>query len=295
MTRPLSKTNLALNRAPDAGTMVPLLDPETSGTLTVWFDVSDPAARTVFDDVTDVVTNLENKAAADSSNDAEADDGITATAGFEFVPSQYNGLDTGFSDDSPFRAMAVRDLVQVFSRVGSGGFRCFFVGGTAASETLGAFMMTNGARDPSGGGYTVTINSPSTGRVRWQMFDESTSGNALTAADAAIDVTDGDPHVYMIGRSVGTGTGGVDELVGSVDGVVPTGLPADLPAALGACDNDGATNVAAGWLIWGAAGNAPNVAWFHQRAFHGEILLYKNDMGASDVADVIEYLTIRWL
>lgn len=301
MTRPLSSINLALNRAAaGAGGDV---DPENLGTLTVWFDPSDADARTISTAPNpDVYSRLENKAATDVSNDAEASDGIGGTNGWEHRVAEINSLDAGKADNTPApRAMAVTDLVQTFSRVGSAGFRLFVVlqANAAPEDTQDGIAFQNGARDPSGGGYAFHMNraADGSGTVRFQLYDESTSGNAVgTATIAAVDndVNDGSPHVIMIGRSIGTGTAGVDELVGSIDGVVPTGLPVDLDAGLGDCDNNGATNAAAGWFILGAAAAAPNIAQRWMPVDFGEVLLYKTDMTPAQEAAVVSYLSSKW-
>lgn len=294
--RPLSNINLAINRSPGAGGE---FDPESAGTLTAWYDVSDPDNRTVTSGTPDLLTRLDNKAAADASNDAQMSDGIGGTGAPAFLTASINGLDTGECNDSPQRAMAVTDNTQTFTKVGSGGFRVFLVLQKHTSATQECIPFQNGANDPSGGGYAFHMNraADGSGTIRFQMYDGSTSGHAvanLVVSDANNDVNDGNPHVIMLGRSVGTGSGGVDQLVAAVDGTDVVGSPVDLDASFGDADNDGSTNAAAGWLIMGAAAAAPNLAQRWADVEYCEILLYKTDMTAGQEAAVVNYLKSKW-
>lgn len=296
MTRPLSNINLAMN-ADRGGEVIPF-DPEDGGTLTVWYDISDGTAITVDTVPTpDVITNIENKAAADTTNDAELDQLGTGSAGFEFQDAEFGTLDAGFADDIPKRAMIVGDNTQTFTRPGTGGFRVFFVMKTAVDEAIVSVPWTNGIRTNEGGGMNFTINFPAVGDIRWTLEDILTSGHAIgqqVVLAANNDVMDGNPHVIMLGRSVGTGAGGVDQMIGSVDGVVPTGMPFDLDAGFGSVDNTGAVNAVTGWMIWGAFGLVPTSPDTHTRASFGELFFYKTDMSAAQEAAVVAHLSAKW-
>lgn len=271
--------------------------PEDGGALSVWYDFSDAASLTVAAGSPDVITDAANKAAADSTNDANLDDSATAAAGLEQESARINGLDAGLADDSPERALITPDNTQAFTRMGTGGFRIFFVIETLVSEAIVAIPWTNGVRTNEGGAMNFTINFPASGDVRWQLADILSSGHAVgegIVLDANNDVMDGDPHIIMIGRSIGTGAGGVDQLIGSIDGVVPTGLPVDLASGFGSVNNTGAVNAATGWLIMGGHGQAPDRVDFPGRMSFGEMLAYKTDMTSGQESAVIAYLKAKW-
>jgi hypothetical protein len=295
--RPLSNLNLALNAARGAA-LNGVFDPEDGGTLTVWFDPSDAANRTLFTAPNPDQVHYDNKAAIDTSNDAVCD-GSAGGASAHAFDTLINGVEAGRSDDSPTQINVVADLVQTFSRVGTGGFRLFFVMETVASETLDSIPFQNGANDPSGGGYAMHANraADGSGTLRFQMYDGSTSGHAVTnliVSNANNDLNDGNAHTVMIGRSIGSGTAGVDEMYAKIDGAHVVGSPIDLPSGLGAVDNDGSTNAAAGWMILGAAAAAPNLVQRLARAHWGELLLYKTDMDGGQEAAVQAYLKAKW-
>lgn len=271
-----------------------MFDPESAGTLHVWYDFDDASTLTIVSGTPDVITDVVNKAAADSLNDALLDDGATAASGFEQEIARINGLDTGLASPSgPVRAMVVRDNTQGFTRPGSAGFRCFLIFETPVDHTNFDVVFNDGAADPSGGGFRFDLNFPSSGEARW-LIQDGTNTSLVVVTDANNNVNDGDPHVIMIGRSIGTGAGGVDQLVGSIDGVVPTGLPFDMQSGFGDADNPGTTNAAAGWLVLGAAAAAPTNTQEQIPASFGEFLLYKTDMTSGQEDSVTDYLAAKW-
>lgn len=269
-------------------------NPEDAGSLQLWYDFSDASTLTV---TTGVIVDAANKAAADSMNDAELDDSASGTAGLLEEVSRINSLNAGFSDDSPERALVTVDNAQAFTRPGSGGFRVFLLLESLVDEDMVAIAWTNGVRTNEGGEMNFTINFPLDGEIRWRLSDILTSGHAT--ADAVVlpanhSVLDGAPHIIMLGRSIGTGTAGVDELIGSIDGVVPTGLPVDLASGFGSVDNTGSVNAATGWFIVGAHGQAPATTDFPTRMTFGEILMYHTDMTSGQETSVVDYLTAKW-
>lgn len=268
-------------------------DPESAGTLHIWYDFDDASTLTVASGTPDVITAVANKAAADTMNDAALDDGITATAGMEQEIARINGRDTGMADDSPLRAMAVRDNTQGFTRVGSAGFRCFFLLETPVNHTDFDIAFISGIKDASGGGFRFDLNTPASGDARW-LIQDVTNNSFGVVLNVNNSVNDGNPHVIMLGRSIGTGPAGVDQLVGSIDGVVPTGLPFDMQSGFGDADNPGTTNAVSGWLILGAGGAAPTNAQRHLPASFGEYLLYKTDMTGEQEDSVTDYLAAKW-
>lgn len=222
--------------------------------------------------------------------DGAAYAGVTGAAGPD--PGTFpNGRASMNFDAGVNQALALRNLTYPGNRPGTGAFRIF----VAFTNTLtnDSTLFTNMTDDPTGGGLIVQLNRTIANELRNVMWDSGVLSGVLGPVGTGFN--DGSPHVFMIGRMIGTGALGVDQMVVKLDNVHVAGSPFDLPAGFASVNNPGTTNPVTGWLLLGCGASAPTSGQrYLGPAEMGEFVMYKTELTPIQETAVFNYLHSRW-
>ena len=294
MTRPLSNISLALNRPqaanafdPDDFTLLAWYDPSNDGNTASGGEFSNVVNLT--EDVTSGVGDLDNFQANVGSG---AGDRPTEET------SDMNGLTAMGFDASARRNLCPRESPSAAKDYGTGAFRIFIVMRQVGGDAWDGTVMVNGAADTNTGATTLRSSLTTAGNLNLILGE---SGQTINV-EANVNVfADEAPHVIMIGRKIGGGTGGIDRYTVKVDNEAVPGITdnGDFKATgtIGCSNNTHPVVTSGRYLIVGGAAAAPpaNAAQrFLDNAHLGEIIIVGQDMSESEETAMYTYLSQKW-
>ena len=266
MVRPISQTNLALNRAPNPDGSGTPFSPDDIANLVAWYDPSD-ASRVTKVTTPDRFSIIENKALV--TNDGSY---LVVRSGNTLpLVGTMNSLEC-MSFDNTSRCMGQSSQAAATLLLGTGDFTLISVAQAVNGED--GLVFNKGASKR----YRIRIRN----NVHESDRRGATSGIVPVVGSTTVD--DGTPHTCFCTFN-GT-TGKINQYTdGVVDGTEGTVSPVDT------CDDLVGD---AGQFIVGAAPAAGTATQANFNGLIAEILIYKAVLTSGEIGQVQAYLKSKW-
>lgn len=270
--------------------------PDDIASLQYWFDPSEAANRT--DDGTNV-TQLTNKAASGSTYNAQV--GATNASAPLLATGAINRRDA-LEFDNSLRVLSV-SAANAPHWVEDGPWRMFVVFRTKPSSLTSSnnWLLYNGLTLPGSGQSFIRIRKDTANDIDGTSTDQDDGDRTSEQIqDATVAPTDWLPHIAMLGREKGTGSGGVDRLRLMVDDAEVPGSPRDMAAShdWSSPGTGSVTGFRTAFVVGGRPANSTTAADgtnFLQDCYVGEVLFFDGDLTAQQEQDVYDYLAGKWM